>query len=81
MIAFLGDIAFILELALIGAGLITLHYAAKEKSKLMKWAGYIMAVGGLLTAICTGYFAMKYWVDGAYNQAAPITHHQLQHIK
>ena len=79
MIVFLGDIAFILELALIGAGLITLHYAAKEKSKLMKWAGYIMAVGGLLTVICTGYFAMQYWVDGAYKTAGPFSYELHNH--
>tara|TARA_R110000868_G_scaffold411035_1_gene701454 strand:- start:28416 stop:28652 length:237 start_codon:yes stop_codon:yes gene_type:complete len=76
VIVFLGDIAFILELGVIGAGLVTLYYAMKEKSKLLKLAGYIMAVGGLLTALCTGYFSTKYWLDGAYDSATPMKHHR-----
>lgn len=67
---------------IIGAGIFALTgQIAELAGPLFPVAFLVGAVGGLLTAICTGYFAMKYWVDGAYNQAAPITHHQLQHIK
>ena len=39
MVEFLGDIAFMLEVFILGMGLIALHYGRKEKSKLVKSGG------------------------------------------
>lgn len=64
---FAGDIAAMLEIALIGAGLVVLYYANKEGSKLMKTGAYIMLIGGILGLLCTGYWWLKYNTAGAFD--------------
>ncbi len=64
---FMGDIAAMLEIALIGAGLIVLHFAHKDGAKLLKSAAYIMLVGGILGLLCTTYYWFKYYQAGVFD--------------
>lgn len=67
---FLGDIAAMLEIALIGAGLVVLYYAGKEGSKLMKAGAYVMLIGGVLGLLCTSMYWFKYWDAGYFDHPA-----------
>lgn len=67
---FAGDIAAMLETALIGTGLIALYFAGKEGSKLMKAGAYVMLIGGVLGLLCTTYFWFKYWNAGSFGHPA-----------
>jgi hypothetical protein len=67
------DIAATLEMGLIGTGLIVLHFAKKEKSKLMKAGAFIMIVGGVLSLLCTMTYAYKYRQFGLFDLAAMVT--------
>ena len=71
---FTGDIAAMLEIALIGAGLVVLYYAGKEGSKLMKVGAYVMLIGGILGLICTGYWWFKYHEAGVFLQPCKQDH-------
>ncbi len=79
MNVFLGDIAYVLEIALIGAGLVVLYYALKESSKLMKAAGYIMLVGGVSGLICTSFFSIKFWLGGYFDHPSNVAVHVIKH--
>ncbi len=63
---FLGDIAFILEVALLAAGLVLFHRAGKEGSRLLKVTAWIMIVTAVLAVICTSYYWIYYYQAGAF---------------
>lgn len=63
---FLGDMAFILDVALLAAGLIVLHWSEKEKNRLLRGAAWIMILTGALAVICTGYYWLSYYQSGAF---------------
>jgi len=63
---FTGDIAAMLEVALIGSGLAVLHFAIKEQAKLLKAAAYIMMIGGVVGLLCTSYFWFTYHQVGQF---------------
>ena len=64
----LGDIAWMLELFAIAGGLVLLHSATLEnRTKLLKAAGWLLIVGGLGTAVCTGYYWFSYQAQGHFN--------------
>jgi len=67
MSQFNGDIAAMLEIALIGAGFVVLYYAYKEGSKLMKAGGCVMLIGGTLGLLCTSYWWFKYYNSGTFD--------------
>ena len=68
------DSAFILEVASISAGLITLHKAAKEPpASLLRVAGYLLMVAGVLTAVCSLYYGVKYSQQGDFDHDAGAT--------
>lgn len=70
MAQFLGDIAWMLELFAIAGGLTLLHTASIEnRTKLLKAAGWLLIVGGLGTAVCTGYFWLSYHAQGHFDAA------------
>ncbi|MCB0362196.1 MAG: hypothetical protein KDD35_05725 [Bdellovibrionales bacterium] len=79
MAEFLGDIAFMFEVLILGLGLVVLHLNRKESSTYLKWAGRLMASFGVLGMICTGFFYMKYFFAGEFNQAHHMkgTHHSM----
>lgn len=64
---FLGDLAFMFEVFVLGLGLVTLHFSKKENSNLLKWAGRLMSTFAALGIICTGYFYMKYFFAGDFD--------------
>ncbi|PIR39764.1 MAG: hypothetical protein COV35_00750 [Alphaproteobacteria bacterium CG11_big_fil_rev_8_21_14_0_20_39_49] len=82
---FSADIAGILEIAVIAAGLITLYFAGKEKSVLLKSAAWLMIVGGIAVGLCTTYWWFTYHKRGYFEHPASmqvnslpadnITHH------
>lgn len=67
MIAFLGDIAFYLAALVFGFGLVLLYLSSKEQSKLLKTGAYVLSIIGILGGLCTGYYWVKFYLDGAYN--------------
>lgn len=69
MAEFLGDIAFMLELVIVVAGIVTLYFAQKNASKLLRAAGWLLIIGGILGSTCTGYFYMKYYFNGDFDSA------------
>lgn len=66
---FQGDLAFTVELIAIALGFYFFHLAKKENSKEIKIGAYILVVGGILTALCTGFYLTKYWMAGSYSHA------------
>lgn len=73
MVLFLGDIAFMLEVMALAAGLVVLYFAQERASGLLKAAGYILAVGGALGILCSGFYWVKYWSQGAFMSAHPMS--------
>ncbi len=74
MTQFLGDIAGILEIFAIAAGLVLLHAASKEPAaKFMKAAGLVLVVGGIGVGLCTTWYWFKYHAAGDFDRAVP--HH------
>lgn len=69
---FSGDIAAMLEVALIGMSLVVLHLGTKEGSRLMKAGAYIMLIGGVLGLICTSMFWFTYWNAGVFDPSAQL---------
>jgi hypothetical protein len=76
---FAGDIAYVLEIALIGVGFVVLHFALKEGSKLMKIGAYVMLIGGVLGLVCTSMFWFKYWTAGHFDHPASVAVHVVEH--
>lgn len=82
---FSADIAGILEIAVIAAGLITFYFANKEKSALLKGAAWLMIIGGIAVGLCTTYWWFTYHKRGYFEHPAAmqvnalpadnITHH------
>lgn len=71
--AFIGDIAFLFGIVLIAAGLFTLHRAATDpRPLLLKMAGILLLVAGIGTALCAGYYFVKYQRGGHLEQPYPI---------
>ncbi|MEQ9363280.1 MAG: hypothetical protein RIF32_03500 [Leptospirales bacterium] len=72
MAQFFGDIAFMLELFAVAAGLVALHFAGRQSaSGLLKAAGWLLVVGGILTAVCTSFFYFRYYAQGGFDTVHP----------
>jgi hypothetical protein len=74
MAQFMGDVAFLLELALVAAGLVLLHAglersAGAGRAGFLRAAGWILVVGATATALCTGYFWVRYHRAGDFDRA------------
>lgn len=67
---FTADIAGILEIAVIAAGLITLYFANKERSGLLRVAAGVMIIGGIAVGSCTAYWWLKYYNQGGFDSVA-----------
>ena len=70
MLMFMAALVFQVELAVIAGGLFALYKAKKEDSKTLKWAGWILAIGGVLGVLCTTYFSLIYMSQGGFDMAA-----------
>ncbi len=72
MAAFLGDIAFLIGIIVIASGLIVLHKAKTDPDpEFLRIAGKLLVIAGLLTAICTSYFYLKYHFSGDLEHPYP----------
>ncbi len=69
MAMFVAAIAFLLELALIAAGLIYLGNPLNKDNKFRKLASFMLIIGAGLTMLCTLYFFAKYMGQGVFDQA------------
>lgn len=69
MAQFLADIAGLLELFAIAGGLVLLHRASKEPSpaKLLKAAGWVLLIGGIVVGACTLLYWFKYQSRGDFD--------------
>ena len=76
MAAFLGKISMVLDIAMIGGGLIAMHFGKKEASALLKGAGYLFLIGGIALTLCTGYTSMRYHFQGEVEHAYEKKHHK-----
>lgn len=71
MAMFLADIAFMLELALLVAGLYLFHSAKGNGSNLLRLAAFLAVIGSISGMACTGYYSMKYHFQGNFDSAFP----------
>lgn len=69
MAMFLAEISFLLALALFAAGLVLWHRGREATAGLIRAAGAVLVVGSVLTALCTGYFSVRYQVQGEFDHA------------
>lgn len=69
MLIFLAEMVFLMELALFISGLILLYKARKEASRLLNWAAGLLIIGSLGAATCTGFYSLKYYNQGAFDNA------------
>jgi hypothetical protein len=68
MAQFTADIAGMLELFAIAAGLVLLHRASKEApAKLLQAAGWVLVAGGIVVGACTTVFWFKYQSRGEFD--------------
>ncbi len=74
MAMFLGEIAFLLELALFVAGLTLWHFGRQGSAAPLRAGGIVAMLGAVLTALCTGYFMVQYRVQGDFESAYPPRH-------
>jgi heme A synthase len=73
MTAFLASIAFLLAVALLAAGLLTLHRSRSENSPgLVTTAAIVLLLGGLCGIFCSSYYFLKYYFAGELESAAPV---------
>jgi len=80
MAEFLADIAGILEIMAIAAGLVLLHHAAKQgAATLLKVAGWVLIAGGIAVGLCTTSYWFQYRsqgdFDAAYMSSVGMMHH------
>ena len=71
MSMFLAEISFLLALAVFAAGLVLWHRGREPGSGLLRAAGAVLASGAVITALCTGYFSVRYHVQGEFDHAYP----------
>ncbi|MBK8009840.1 MAG: hypothetical protein IPK13_00695 [Deltaproteobacteria bacterium] len=65
MAQFTADIAGMLEIFAIAAGLVLLHRASKEgPAKLLNAAGWVLIAGGVVVGACTTFYWFKYQSRG-----------------
>ncbi len=69
MAQFMGDVAFLLELALVAAGLVLLQLGRERSGGLLRAAGWVLVVGASATALCTAYFWFRYHQAGDFDRA------------
>jgi len=78
MAMFLGHTAFMLELAVFVAGLALWHFGRQGVASALRAGGVIAMVGAALSAVCTGYYLVRYQVQGDLDHAYPM-HRGMMH--
>lgn len=69
MVMFTAHIALMLEILTLAAGLVALHYGQELQAKLIKAAGVLLAIFSVSSVLCTGFYAVKYFMMGHYEHA------------
>lgn len=69
MAMFLLHIAFLLALALVAAGLVLWHRGGEPTAGALRVGGGILVVGAVLSALCIGYYGIRYHVQGDFDHA------------
>ena len=70
MAQFLGDIAYTLEILTIATGLVLIDKAAsKPPAKLLRAAGIVLFIGGLIGILCTTWYWLTYQAAGEFDHA------------
>src|SRR5262245_21587126 len=72
MAMFLGHIAFMLELAVFAAGLTLWYFGRERTATALRAGGLIAMAGATLSALCTGYYLVRYSVQGEVDHAYPF---------
>jgi hypothetical protein len=72
MAEFLGDIAVMLEVLILGLGIIVIYFAKREGSKLLSWAGNLFIAASVAGLLCSGTYYFKYYFAGEFAHAYPI---------
>ena len=68
MAQFTADIAGMLEIFAIAAGLVLLHRASREApAQLLEVAGWVLVVGGIVGGACTTRYWFRYQSRGAFD--------------
>jgi hypothetical protein len=71
MAMFHVEAVLLLELALFAGGLVLLHFARQGGASLLRVAALVLLVGSVLTAACTVYYGIRYYVQGEFETAYP----------
>jgi hypothetical protein len=79
MAMFQLELAFLVELALFAAGLVLLHLGKQATAPLLRAAGLVLVIGAVLTAACTGYFGVRYHIQGEFDHAYAAHHTAMKH--
>ena len=69
MAMFLGEISFLLALAVFAFGLVLWHRGREAAAGPLRGAGAVLVVGAVLTALCTGYYTVRYQTQGDFDHA------------
>jgi hypothetical protein len=72
MAMFLGHIALMLELTVFAAGLTLWYFGRERTATALRAGGVIAMVGATLSALCTGYYLVRYSVQGEVDHAYPF---------
>ena len=80
MAEFLADIAGILEIMAIAAGLVVLHRATREGgATLLKVAGWVLVAGGIAVGLCTTTYWLQYRSQGEFESACMSSAGRMHH--
>ena len=74
MAMFLGEISFLLALAVFAFGLVLWHRDREATSGPLRVAGAVLTVAAVLAALCTGYWMVRYHVQGDFDRAYGHAH-------
>jgi hypothetical protein len=69
MAMFLAEISFLLALGLFASGLVLWHQGRQAGAGLLRGAGVVLVAGAVLTALCTGFFSVRYQLRGEFDHA------------
>lgn len=70
MAMYSAHIAFMLEILMLAAGLMALHYAGVMKSGKIRWAGLILVIGSVAGLGCNLYYSSKYFFMGHFEHTS-----------
>jgi hypothetical protein len=63
---YIAHLAWAVDLIVVAAGFVALHFATKQKSSHLKTAAWILTVGGAISLGCSLYYSFTYWQQGAF---------------